>query len=79
MSELKNKLHELIDSSNDNIFLENIYNALRHRVESEPKDFLDELSPAQLNSLHEANAQYERGETKTHEEVLELLKRWRKK
>lgn len=78
-SDLKSKLHELIDSSNDNIFLENIYNALRHHVEAKPKDFLDELSPAQLSSLHEANAQYERGETKTHAEVMELLKRWRKK
>jgi hypothetical protein len=79
MSELKSKLHELIDGTNDNILLENIYNALRQQVENKPKDFLDELSADQLNELHEANAQYESGETKTHEEVLELLSRWRKK
>ena len=79
MTELKNKLHELIDNSKDDILLENIYNALRHQVDHSSKDFLDELSPEQLNQLHEANTQYQRGDTKTHEEVLELLKRWRKK
>ena len=104
MDELKNKLHELIDSSNDNIFLENIYRAMQHQNRlmkrdglsdlsseqlshlNEPvvpyhgnknsKDFLDELSPAQIAELHEANAQYERGETIPHEEVLKRLKRW---
>jgi hypothetical protein len=105
MSDLKNKLHELIDSTNDTIFLENIYRAFQqqirltkrngpddlsseelselnesrakyHRKDDKPKDFLDELSPDQLKSLHEANAQCERGETVSHEEVLERLKRW---
>lgn len=79
MSELKTKLHELIDGTNDTILLENIYNALKQQVENSPNDFLDELSPKQLNELHEAEAQYERGETKSHDEVLALLKQWRKK
>jgi hypothetical protein len=79
MSDLKTKLHELIDNSNDNILLENIYRAMRSLVDNKEADFLDELNPDQLNELHEANAQYERGETKTHAEVLELLKQWRKK
>ncbi len=30
MNELKKKLHALIDSTNDNVFLENIYNVLQH-------------------------------------------------
>jgi predicted transcriptional regulator len=104
MDELKSKLHELIDNTNDTIFLENIYRAMQqqsrlmkrnglndlsseqlsqlnepvvtYRGSNKPKDFLDELSPAQIAELHEANAQYERGETIPLEEVLEKLKRW---
>lgn len=79
MSDLKNKLHELIDSTSDNVLLENIYLALRQQVSQTPKDFLDELTPGQLNALHESNAQYERGETKTHQEILELLRKWEKR
>jgi hypothetical protein len=104
MNELKSKLHELIDSSNDDIFLENIYRAFQqqarlnkrngledssselnesrakyHRKNDQPKDFLDELTPEQLKSLHEANAQYERGETIPHGEILKKFKRWERK
>lgn len=108
MNDLKSKLHELIDSSTDTIFLENIYRAMQHQVgmnkrdilddlssqqlselnesivkygrgDNKPKDFLDELSPAQLAELHKANEQYEKGETIPHEQVLEELKRWRRK
>lgn len=79
MRELKTKLHELIDGSTDNILLENIYNALRYQVEKRKKDILDELSPNQLDQLNESIAEYRRGETKTHEEVLQMLKEWRTK
>lgn len=108
MEELKRKLHDLIDSSNDAIFLENIYRAFQqqarvvkrngiddsstenlselhesraqyHRKNDQPRDFLDDLTPEQVKSLHEANAQYERGEGIPHEQVLEELKRWRRK
>jgi uncharacterized protein YbgA (DUF1722 family) len=77
MDELKSKLHELIDSSNNTIFLENIYRAMQHQVEVNKRDILDDLSSEQLYQLNESIAQYRRGETKTHAEVLELLKRWR--
>jgi predicted transcriptional regulator len=50
-----------------------------HRGDNKPKDFLDELSPTQLAELHKANDQYERGETIPHEQVLEELKRWKRK
>lgn len=79
MSDLKNKLHELIDNSNDTIFLENIYRAMQHQVGMDKRDILDDLSGEQLSQLNESIAQYRRGETKTHEEVLQLLKQWRSK
>jgi hypothetical protein len=43
------------------------------------KDFLDELSPAQVAELHKANEQYERGETIPYEAILEKYKRWERK
>lgn len=77
MSELKNKLHDLIDGTNDTILLENIYNALRHQVERNKNDILDDLSAEQLFQLNESISEYRRGNSKTHEEVLQLLKQWR--
>ena len=77
MNDLKSKLHELIDGTTDTILLENIYNALKQQAENKPKDFLDELSPGQLAELNESIAQYERGETFTHAEVMQWLKKWR--
>ena len=79
MTDLKNKLHELIDSTSDNVLLENIYLALRQRIEPGPRDILDDLSPEQFNLLQESISQYKRGETKTHEEVLQLLRQWNTK
>jgi hypothetical protein len=79
MTDLKNKLHELIDSTSDNVLLENIYLALRQRIEPGQRDILDDLSPEQFGLLQESIAQYKRGETKTHEEVLQLLRQWNTK
>lgn len=79
MSELKSRLHELIEKSNDNILLENIYQAMRHQVDLSKRDILDDLSPEQLLQLNESIAEYRSGKTKTHEEVLQLLKEWKSK
>lgn len=49
MKNIKSKLHELIDSSNDNIFLENIYNAMRQHARLQKRDIPDDLSEDQLS------------------------------
>ena len=79
MNELKNKLHELIDSSNDNILLENFYRALQYQAGLTKRDILDDLSPEQRAQVNESIAQYRRGETKSHEEVMQMLKEWKQK
>jgi hypothetical protein len=79
MSDLKTKLHELIDNSNDNILLENIYRAMLHQVDMNKRDILDDLSSDQLSQLNESIAEYRSGKFKTHEEVLQLLKEWKMK
>ncbi len=60
MSELKSKLHELIDSTNDTVFLENIYRAMKHQVGMDKRDILDDISGEQLSQLNESIAQYRR-------------------
>jgi predicted lipase len=79
MNDLKSKLHELIEKTNDNILLENIYQAMRHQVDVNKRDILDDLSPEQLSQLNESIAEYRSGKTKSHEEVLQLLKEWKSK
>jgi hypothetical protein len=74
---LKTRLHELIDNSRDEQLLENFYNALSWSTEK--KDIVDELSASQRNELNESIAQYRRGETISHEEVLKMLRQWHSK
>lgn len=79
MSELKEKLRQLIDNTSDSVALENIYRYLNQSVAQNSKDILDDLSTKDLNLLHESMAQYRRGEFRSHEEILQLLKEWRGK
>lgn len=79
METIQEKIHALVDRTNDPIALENIYNYLHQLVSKSRADILDDLSEAELNSLHESQAQYRRGETVPHEEVLLLLKKWQSK
>ena len=58
MDDLKNKLHGLIDSSNDPVFLENIYNAMRQHAGMQKRDIYNHLSGEQLSQLNESMAEY---------------------
>jgi hypothetical protein len=60
MNELKNKLHELIDSSNDTIFLENIYRAFEQQIRLSKRNGLDNLSSEELSELNESRVPYYR-------------------
>lgn len=79
MSSLKEKLHLLINTTNDPIVLENIYQYLNRSIEKRNLDILDELSSADLNSLNESLSEYKKGELRSHDEILEMLKEWRSK
>jgi hypothetical protein len=79
MTPLKEKLHVLIDKTDDPVILENIYRLLNDRVANESTDILDELSEKDMKLLEEAQAEYRRGETVPHAEVMEFLKKWREK
>ena len=72
--ELKEKLHRLIDTLDDEMVLEMLYEAASEHNRAE-EDF-DELSPAQLKRLKESIKQIEAGNTITHEEVMILSRAW---
>jgi hypothetical protein len=76
---IKEKLHLLIDQTNDPTLLENILQVLDVHAETSPRDILDDLSASDLQSLNESIAQYRRGEVRSHEEILDLLREWRAK
>lgn len=79
MSDIKVKLHELIDGTNDDAVLENLYGYLKSHTEQRRKDILDELSEEDRLLLHDSMAEYRRGEFRSHEEILKLLREWRGK
>jgi hypothetical protein len=72
MSELKSKLHELIDNTNDTIFLENIYRALQQHARLTKRNGPDELTSEELYQLNEASPQYYRGNNKPKDFLDEL-------
>ena len=79
--ELKKKLHELIDSIDD----EHILNVLNEEVvpyviENRKKELDeedDDLTEEQLKELDEAIAEVDRGETITYEEFKKNMEEWR--
>ncbi len=80
--ELKDELHQLIDSIDD----EETLNVLNEDVvpyiienRSKEQDGEDELTPAQEKELDEAIRQADAGETVSWEEFLKETERWRTK
>jgi hypothetical protein len=67
---LKEELHRYIDSSHDDLLLENFHQAFAYSA-AQP------LSDEQLSEVNESMAQYRSGNTKSHEEILQLLREWR--
>jgi|GEM_PF-2507525 len=76
MSNVKERLYHLIENTEDAVVLENVYQYLLSSIAQEKTMLKDELSEAELNSLNEAISEYQRGETISHTQVLELLKQW---
>jgi hypothetical protein len=73
--ELKKVCHVLIEDAEDDILLENVYQALKGHHETE-KDILDELTATQKARMIESNNQIERGEVLSHQQVKAQFKEW---
>jgi thiamine pyrophosphate-dependent acetolactate synthase large subunit-like protein len=76
LTKIKTKLHELIESTNDEKILENLYQQLSDNKE---EDWWENLSETQKKELSESEHQYKRGEIVSNEAVLEKIQQWLQK
>lgn len=74
-AEIKSSLHQLIDEVQDSKMLKAIYTLLSKNKVVEV-DFWDELSDAQKASVERGLAQADKGEFKSHKEVMKKYKKW---
>jgi hypothetical protein len=72
--ELKTDLHKLIDKINDIDML----NAIRVLLKNHPKEYDSwDLLPSEVKeSVEKSIVQAERGELKSHDEVMKAYKKW---
>lgn len=71
--ELKNKLHALIDTINDNDKLKAMLTLLN--VNEVENDWYEDLSDAQKQSIEKGLDDIKHGRVKTHEEVMDEMKK----
>lgn len=74
VQEYKQRLHELIERSEDETLLEEAYRILS--IQQPEKDILDELTPAQLAELEKAIDEAQQGKGTPHTEVKKRLDQW---
>jgi predicted transcriptional regulator len=73
-TDIKTDLHALIDKTDDVQVLEAIRILLHKKTDEQ--DFWDTLPHFQKESIERGLAQVERGETKSHEEVMKKYEKW---
>jgi len=74
-TKIKTKLHELIENTNDEKILENLF----QQLSDNKKDWWENLSEIQKQRLSESEQQYKRGEIVSNETVLEKIQQWLQK
>jgi predicted transcriptional regulator len=74
-AELKSSLHQLIEDVQDSKILKAIYTLLSKK-ETLEVDFWDELSDAQKASVERGITQADKGEFKSHKEVMKKYQKW---
>jgi hypothetical protein len=77
--ELKEKLRQYIDNSEDEAALNMLHEAAVEYAITGNKDAIDELTPEQLEKLKESLQQLDSGEWKSHEEVKKIARTWLRK
>lgn len=78
-TELKAKLHQLIDDFEDEDYLQEVYELLHAHKGSSPDDWWDELTPEQKAGLKESEADFAAGRFSTHQEVMKEARKWASK
>ena len=76
MDTAKQELHQLIDSCDNEILLEEAKQLL---LSSSVKDWWNELTQEDKNLVMESEAQYEQGNFTNHHELMQEFAEWKKK
>lgn len=71
---IKQELHQLVDQCNNEQILEDVRELLQSN-----KDWWDELSAADQQLVLESEAEYNKGNFISHEELMQRFEEWKKK
>ncbi len=71
---IKQELHQLVDKCNNEQILEDAKELLQSN-----KDWWDELSAADQQLVLESEAEYNKGNFISHEELMQRFEEWKKK
>lgn len=71
---IKQELHQLVDQCNNEQILEDVRELLQSN-----KDWWDELSEADQQLVKESEAEYNKGNFISHEELMQRFEQWKKK
>jgi len=75
MSPIKEKLHKLIDSCDDEFLLEETKKFLENASSS--KDWWDELSEKDKNLVMESETQYQKKDYINHRQLMQQFEEWK--
>jgi len=75
-SEIKNELHKLIDNCDNELLLSEAKSLLESK---ETKDWWDELTEEDKNLVLESEAEYEKGNFISHQQLMQQFETWKKK
>jgi hypothetical protein len=75
-SEIKNELHKLIDDCDNELLLSEAKSLLES---NDIQDWWDELTEEDKNLVLESEAEYEKGNFISHQELMQQSKTWKKK
>ena len=76
-TDIKNQLHKLIDNCDNELLLSKAKALLESG--KEVKDWWDELTDEDKNLVMESEAEYEKGNFISHDELMQQLEKWKKK
>lgn len=77
VTSLKNQLHQLIESTDDEELLSEIYKKIN--PEPENADWWEMLGSNQKSRILESEQQYQKGDVVTNEDVLQKIQQWLQK
>ncbi len=76
-SDIKNELHKLVDNCDNELLLVETKNLLES--ESKVKDWWDELTEEDKNLVMESEAEYEKSNFISNEDLMKQFEEWKKK